>query len=74
MINHPQVLASGALSEFNHPHSGRLRQARPAARFDLTSSEVTRGAPLLGEHTEEVLGEIGLSKGQIKVLRADGIV
>jgi crotonobetainyl-CoA:carnitine CoA-transferase CaiB-like acyl-CoA transferase len=58
MIEHPQVAANGIVIETEHPRAGRLRQARPAARFSLTPASVRRGAPALGEHTEEILAEL----------------
>jgi crotonobetainyl-CoA:carnitine CoA-transferase CaiB-like acyl-CoA transferase len=62
MIDHPQVVANGIVIETEHPGAGRLRQARPAARFSSTPTSVRRGAPALGEHTEEVLAEIGVTQ------------
>jgi crotonobetainyl-CoA:carnitine CoA-transferase CaiB-like acyl-CoA transferase len=59
MIRHPQVVANGIVVETEHPGAGLLRQARPAARFSATPTSVRRGAPALGEHTDEILAEIG---------------
>ena len=53
---------------------GRLRQTRPAARFDRTPAEIRRPAPTLGQHTDEVLREAGLDPGQIEELRRQRIV
>ena len=74
LVAHPQVAAGGTLVEYDHPAAGRLRQARPAARFEETPSAVRRGAPLLGEHTDALLGEAGFSAEGIAALRADGAV
>jgi crotonobetainyl-CoA:carnitine CoA-transferase CaiB-like acyl-CoA transferase len=63
MIDHPQVVANGIVVETEHPGAGRLRQARPAARFSATPTGVRRGAPALGEHTDEILAEIGHKEG-----------
>lgn len=63
VIRHPQVVAGGTLVETDHPVAGRLRQARPAARFSATPAAIRRGAPALGEHTAEVLAEIGFAPG-----------
>jgi len=49
--------------ETEHPGAGRLRQARPAARFSATPATFRRGAPVLGEHTDEILAEIGQNEG-----------
>lgn len=74
MIDHPQVKASEIIIETEHPIAGRLRQARPAARFDKTPTEIRRGAPLLGEHTDEILQEVGYDPAQIASFHKDGIV
>ena len=74
LVEHPQVHASGTLVELDHPVAGRLRQARPAARFAETPSSVRSGAPLLGEHTDELLAEAGLSAADIAALHDDGVV
>ena len=72
--HHPQARASAVLVETDHPHAGRLRQAITAARFDRTPADIRYGAPHLGEHTDEILGEIGLTEAEIGALRAGGIV
>ncbi|MGD8430065.1 MAG: CoA transferase [Ectothiorhodospiraceae bacterium] len=73
VIHHPQVLANGIVMETEHPHAGRLRQARPAARFSGTPEEPERaGAPRLGEHTAAVLREAGYSGDEIRVLGKAG--
>jgi formyl-CoA transferase len=51
-----------------------LRQARAAARFSETPTSLRRGAPRLGEHTEEVLREVGLADDEIDRLRRQGII
>ena len=74
VIAHPQVLASNLLMETEHPVVGRLRQTRPAARFAKTPAQYRRGAPLLGQHTAEILSELGLSGPDIEALRKRSIV
>ncbi len=74
VISHPQVVASGAIVEVDHHAAGRLRQARSPARFEGTPSDLRYGAPLLGEHNDEVLGELGYSESTRSELRAGGII
>ncbi len=61
LLAHPQVAANGIVVEADHSGAGRLRQARAAARFSATPTGLKRGAPALGEHTDEILAEVGLS-------------
>jgi crotonobetainyl-CoA:carnitine CoA-transferase CaiB-like acyl-CoA transferase len=72
MIRHPHVVAMEMVEEYAHPKAGRLRQSRAAARFSATPPSIRRGAPGLGEHTDEVLSEIGYSASEIADLRAAG--
>jgi crotonobetainyl-CoA:carnitine CoA-transferase CaiB-like acyl-CoA transferase len=74
VIDHPQVQASGILIETDHPVAGRLRQTRPAARFEKTPPTIRRGAPRLGEHTDEVLAEIGVTDAELAAARQTGAI
>jgi crotonobetainyl-CoA:carnitine CoA-transferase CaiB-like acyl-CoA transferase len=74
VIRHPHVRELGIVVETEHPAAGRLRQARAAARFSRTPAEIRRGAPALGEHTREILGELGYSAAETTALRADGVI
>ncbi|MEJ2890271.1 CaiB/BaiF CoA transferase family protein [Actinomycetospora aeridis] len=74
LIDHPQILASGTVVESDHPVAGRLRQARPAPRFSDTPVDPPRGAPLLGQHNDEVLAELGLDRAAVDRLVESGVV
>ena len=73
VVAHPQIAASGILLESDHPDAGRVRQTRTAARF-ATPTIVRHGAPRLGQHSAEVLAELGLSPDDIADLRRQGVV
>lgn len=73
MLNNEQLLANRLIVEAEHPHVGRTRMTRPAARFEATPAELRLPAPMLGEHTEQVLTELGLSSAQITDLRTTGV-
>jgi crotonobetainyl-CoA:carnitine CoA-transferase CaiB-like acyl-CoA transferase len=73
LFTDPQIAANALIVESDHPSVGRVRQPRPAARFEKTPAELRSPAPRLGEHTEAVLAELGLSEGERTLLRERGI-
>jgi crotonobetainyl-CoA:carnitine CoA-transferase CaiB-like acyl-CoA transferase len=74
VIKHPQVVANEIIIEHAHHAAGTLRQTRSPARFEGTPTEIRRGAPLLGEHSFEILRELGWESGLINELMAQKIV
>ncbi len=60
VIADAQVAENELLIETEHPHAGAMRMPRPAARFGATPAKIRTPAPTLGEHTDEVLKEIGI--------------
>lgn len=74
VIRNAQVAANQLIVESEHPHAGPMRQPRPAARFERTPAALARFAPLLGEHTDEVLLEAGVARNELAALRADGVI
>jgi formyl-CoA transferase len=71
---HPQVVASASIEEAEHPVMGRSLRPRHPARFSATPASVSCHAPALGEHSDEVLAELGLSESDRVDLRAKGVV
>ena len=72
VIDDPQIVANGYLAQ--HPTNPRARLATAPMQFDDEMTEVTRAAPALGEHTDEVLREIGLHADDIAALRDEGAI
>jgi crotonobetainyl-CoA:carnitine CoA-transferase CaiB-like acyl-CoA transferase len=73
-LTHPQTLARGMVVETLHPQAGPTRSLGCPLHFSETPTSVERPAPLLGEHTREVLREAGYSDEQIDVLAAEGAI
>jgi crotonobetainyl-CoA:carnitine CoA-transferase CaiB-like acyl-CoA transferase len=70
----PQVTARGMVLETDHPVLGRLRTLGSPIRMSATPADAGRRAPLLGEHTDEVLAELGLSGDEIAALKRNGAI
>ena len=73
-FHHPQVEAMNMNIPAQHAKIGRMRLWGIPVAFDRTPTKVRRTAPMLGEHTDEVLKEIGYDDDRIKSLRDDGII
>jgi crotonobetainyl-CoA:carnitine CoA-transferase CaiB-like acyl-CoA transferase len=70
----PQVKHLGLVTEVEQPGYGLARMLAFPVRASATPGAIRRPAPLLGEHTAEVLGELGLPKSEIDRLAAAGVV
>jgi CoA:oxalate CoA-transferase len=69
------VAARGVLVESTHPVAGAIKMVGPPVRMSETPGSVRAPAPLLGEHTDQVLRErLGLSDEQIARLRSARVI
>ncbi|HUD59858.1 MAG TPA: CoA transferase [Acetobacteraceae bacterium] len=68
VMDQPHLKAVGLFQELDHPTEGKIRQARPPARFSGSPAGVHRLAPRLGEHTRELLHEVGYADAEIDTL------
>jgi crotonobetainyl-CoA:carnitine CoA-transferase CaiB-like acyl-CoA transferase len=74
MLADEQVRSREMVVEVDHPRAGRVKALGHPIKFSDTPGEVKRPAPLLGEHTREVLGELGYSPARIDELIREGAV
>src|SRR6185436_14023660 len=65
--------ASGTIVEVDHPKRGKYLSVGNPIKMSDSATEVTR-SPLLGEHTDEVLDELGYTRAQIDALRAEKVI
>jgi crotonobetainyl-CoA:carnitine CoA-transferase CaiB-like acyl-CoA transferase len=70
VVNDPQVIANGYLAR--HPDHPNARLASSPMQFDGHGLEVRRGAPMVGEHSDDVLREVGMGDEEIARLREKG--
>ena len=70
----PQVHEIKMVQELTHPTAGTYRTLGSPWLFEDTPAAIQGPAPLLGQHTDAVLGEIGIAAGEIARLRANGVI
>lgn len=75
VIDHPQFQALDLIIDVDHPVRGKIRTLRPPMEFQgLPRQESYRHPPILGEHTKEIMSELGYSATKIKDLGNEGVV
>ena len=73
VFDEPQVQHLNMVHEVNSAHHGRQRLVGQPVTLERTPSTIARATPRRGEHTAEVLGELGLGTDELQRLRAQGI-
>jgi formyl-CoA transferase len=73
LAEEPSLRATGTVVEVDHPERGKYLTVGNPIKLSDSPSEVKR-SPLLGEHTDEILSEIGLSRDEIEAAKAEGAV
>jgi crotonobetainyl-CoA:carnitine CoA-transferase CaiB-like acyl-CoA transferase len=74
LVNDPQIKHNGTFVEYDHPTEGHVKTPGFPIRFSRTPSKVNRGAPVAGQHTREVLAEVGYTPERIAELEKAGVV
>ena len=73
LMEEPSLRATGTIVEIDHPTRGKYLSVGNPIKLSDSATDVTR-SPLLGEHTDEVLMELGFGKDEIAALRADKVI
>jgi CoA:oxalate CoA-transferase len=75
LLKDPQILARDMIVEIEHPVAGHLKMPGLPIKLSETPGAVECPAPLLGQHTEEILQELlGLKTEQIQALRSKKVI
>lgn len=74
VFSDPQVLHRQMVVEIEHPRVGKVKQPGIAIKLSETPGKVRRLAPIFGEHTEEILTELGYDQSQIAELRQASVI
>ncbi len=74
MLEHPQALARGMIVETEHERLGAIKGLGMAVKFHGAESIDSRPPPVHGQHTTEVLLELGYSDSEIQELYSGGVV
>jgi crotonobetainyl-CoA:carnitine CoA-transferase CaiB-like acyl-CoA transferase len=74
LVDDPQIAHNGTFVEYEHPTEGHIKTPGFPYKFSATPPRIDRGAPLVGEHSREVLAELGVSDDRISELFESGAV
>jgi crotonobetainyl-CoA:carnitine CoA-transferase CaiB-like acyl-CoA transferase len=65
IIGNEQVVARQIIEELDQPSVGRIRQPKPAARFETNAARIGGPAPRIGEHSRQILHDLGYADAAI---------
>jgi len=74
VINDPQLQHRAMFPEFEHPALGKIRQLGMPVKLSDTPAKFRSFSPVLGQHTDEILKDLGYTKKQIEELRKSGAI
>jgi len=74
VFSHPQVLDRDMVLDVNHRTEGKIKQLGIPIKLSMTPGQIRMPAPRLGEHTEEILKEFGLTTEEIGQLKDEKII
>ena len=73
VFDDPQIIARGVVKDVQHPRLGAMRAVRNPILLDHDGPAIDRLAPMLGEHSEEILRQLGYSADAIAAFFASGV-
>ena len=73
-VENEQVKARNMIFEMDHPFEGLIKQIGFPLKFEKSEFEVKMPAPMLGEHTDEILSGLGLTAEKIEELRQKKVI
>lgn len=74
-LTHKHVLARGMIKEMDHEFCGPIKMVNTPVKYSESKPSIRSVPPVLGQHTDEVLRDVlGMSEGEIEVLKREGAV
>jgi crotonobetainyl-CoA:carnitine CoA-transferase CaiB-like acyl-CoA transferase len=73
VFEHPQIKARGVVQEVEHPRLGTMKVTRNPVLLDHGGPDIARPAPMLGEHSQQILAELGYDAAAIQKLILSGV-